>query len=453
MHINLKDIPLPPMTTAGDPPAIPVDEYERRLRATYERAGTRWVAVYGDREHSANLAYLCGFDPRFEEALLLLGPDGKRALLVGNEGLGYVSAVRVPMTFALAQSFSLMAQTRAEAPRLVDAVRAAGIAPGDSVGVAGWKYLEAYEGDEPSAPAFVPAIVADALRSASAGRAEDVTAVLMHPTAGLRSTNAAAQIASFAWAAERASQAVQRIVSQARPGMTERETFAAAEYEGDPLSCHPMLASNGDGPVVGLRSPSNRRLAHGDGVSTAIGYWGGLCCRAGVLAADPDPGFVSTYVAPYYRAIAAWWSAVRVGAAGGEVFAAVMRALDGAPFRPALNPGHLISFDEWAHSPIFDGSGLRLASGMMLQCDIIPAPIPDGKALNCEDTAAIADEALRAELAASYPELWRTIQGRRAFMRERLGIALPDDVLPLSHAPAYFAPYWLAGNLVCAVSA
>jgi hypothetical protein len=46
--------------------------------------------VYADREHCANLLHLTGFDPRFEEALLLLSADGRRKLLVGNECLGYL---------------------------------------------------------------------------------------------------------------------------------------------------------------------------------------------------------------------------------------------------------------------------------------------------------------------------------------------------------------------------
>jgi hypothetical protein len=46
------------------------------------------LVVYADREHCANVAYLTGFDPRFEEALLLLSSEGRRKLLVGNECLG-----------------------------------------------------------------------------------------------------------------------------------------------------------------------------------------------------------------------------------------------------------------------------------------------------------------------------------------------------------------------------
>ena len=43
------------------------------------------------REHFANLAYLTGFDPRFEEAVLILGSDSQTLLLVvGNECESYV---------------------------------------------------------------------------------------------------------------------------------------------------------------------------------------------------------------------------------------------------------------------------------------------------------------------------------------------------------------------------
>ena len=55
-----------------------------------ERAGYPPLVVYSDREHFANLAYLTGFDPRFEEALLILSAEPKPLLIVGNECLGYL---------------------------------------------------------------------------------------------------------------------------------------------------------------------------------------------------------------------------------------------------------------------------------------------------------------------------------------------------------------------------
>jgi hypothetical protein len=49
-----------------------------------------------------------------------------------------------------------------------------------------------------------------------AGAMRDATAVMMHPTTGLRATIDADQIAAFEWAAVRVSQAVWRIVAGAR---------------------------------------------------------------------------------------------------------------------------------------------------------------------------------------------------------------------------------------------
>src|SRR5262245_34235734 len=193
----LRTVPVPAATGLAERPAIPAAEYDRRIRALYGAAAADWVVVYGDREHVANLAFVCGFDPRFEEALLLLGPGERRVLLVGNEGLDYVPAVvGLPLEAILCQSLSLMGQPRDRAPRLADVLRTAGVAPGTHVAVVGWKYLEADETDDPTSPAFVPAFLVAILRQVvgPGGRVSDATAALMHPVYGLKSKNGAAQI-------------------------------------------------------------------------------------------------------------------------------------------------------------------------------------------------------------------------------------------------------------------
>ena len=455
MQIELRRVPLPAIEPPGAPPRIVAGEYEARARALYEAAGVEWVVVYGDREHNANLLFVAGFDPRFEEALLLLGPDERRVLVVGNEGLAYAELAGLPVEVVLAQSLSLMGQPRDRAPRLDDVLRAVGIGAGVRVGVAGWKYLEREETDESGAPSFVPAMLTDVLRRLTGAATVDVTARLMHPTTGLRSRNSAAQIAVFAWGAERASAAVLRILRGTKPGMTEYEAAGLMGYQGEPASMHPIVASGGRGEAInGLRSPSARRVGQGDGISAAVGFWGSLACRAGLVVDAPDPAFFDGYVRPYFAAIASWYQTLGIGVAGGALHDAVLAALDGAgaSFRPLLNPGHLISYEEWTHSPVRPGSEEALASGMVLQCDIIPAPLPPGTALNCEDTVALADDALRAELARDYPDLWRRIETRRAFIQDQLGLQLAPEVLPLSVANAYLPPFWLDDELVCVVS-
>jgi hypothetical protein len=451
--VELRTIAPPPSTIAGPRPDVPTAEYERRIEALSAAAGAEWVVVYGDREHNANLAFLCGFDPRFEEALLVLGPGSRRWLIVGNEGLGYAALATVQVDVVLAQSLSLMGQRRETAPRLGAVLAKAGIGTGARVAVVGWKYFEPEEDDDPQAPAFVPAFLVRTLQRliGETGTVRDATHVLSHPESGLKSHNTAAQIAQYAWAAQRANDAVLRIVRGARPGMTEHEAAGLMGYQGEPLSCHVMLVS-GDKEIIGLRSPGGRRLMLGDGVTTAVGYWGSLACRAGLLVERPDVSFVEHAVAPYFCAVATWWQTLRIGVTGGAIHDAVMGALAHAPFVPALNPGHLIAIDEWSHTPIRPGSVERITSGMVLQCDIIPSQLPAGQALNCEDTVAVADAALRSELAAAYPELWQSIEQRRAHMHSALGLTLPDELLPLSSAPAYLPPFWLAPDLVCTVA-
>ncbi len=449
--VILRHVPLPDEVAAAAPPTIDTAEYERRCDQTLARAGTPWVAVYGDREHSANLLFLTGFDPRFEEALLLLGPAKRRVLLVGNEGIVHAVVAGLPLQIELFQGFSLMGQPREATPHLDRVLDGLGLTSGQ-VGVVGWKYLTAAESDDPGRPAWAPAVIVDSLRRVTGTVPIDVTAVLMDPGDGLRGRNGADQIAAFAWGALRVSQAVFRVVRGMRPGMTERDIAALMGYAGEPLSMHPIVASGAPGqPINGLRSPGGRQVAIGDGITCGIGYWGSLCCRAGLVDDAAGIDFFTDYVRPYFLAQAAWYATVGIGVTGGEVAAAVESALAGAgaTFRPMLNPGHLISYDEWVHSPIERDSAVPLASGTAFQCDIIPTPIPAGTALNCEDSIVLADEALRAEIASRHPELWARIDRNRDLMQHQLGLALPPETLPLSLANAYLPPAWLSPEVVC----
>ncbi len=451
MNIELRQIRMPGFSFPDERPAIPREEYERRLQALYAAAGTDWVVVYADREHYANLVYLVNYDPRFEESLLVLGPGGRRYLLVGNEGQGYARIVPIDVEVLLSQTLSLNGQPRNSAPRISDVLRRAGIAPGQRIGVVGWKYLESFETDDPQAPAFVPAFIVNVLRElvGPQGAVIDVTRVMMDGGYGLRAVNSADQIAAFEWAARSASAAVFTVLRGARPGMSETEAMGLMDYSGTPFSMHPILVS-GKGELNGLCSPGARRLEEGDAISIAVGYWGSLCCRAGRFA-RPDPSFFDRVSAPYYRAIATWYQTMQLGVTGGEVFQKVAQAFEGSPYSSALNPGHLISLEEWLDSPIRPDSQVKIVSGMVFQSDIIPAPMAPGDVINCEDTIAVADAALRAAIQAHYPEMWSRIQARRDLARE-LGLSLIEELLPLSDGAGYLPPFWMVPDLVCKVT-
>jgi hypothetical protein len=85
---------------------------------------------------------------------------------------------------------------------------------------------------------------------------------------------------------------------------------------------------------------------------------------------------------------------------------------------------------------------------MAFQVDIIPATGTKYFTTNIEDGVALADQALRDELAARYPEAWVRIQARRSFMEDSLGIRLSPEVLPFSNVPAYLPPFLLRPDRV-----
>jgi hypothetical protein len=446
--IALRDVAVPAFGVPLEAPRIPATTYAKRCRDAYERAECDWLVVYADREHLANIAFLSGYDPRFEEALLLLGPGEKRVLVVGNEGEAYAPLARLPgLDIALAQSLSLMGQDRSLKPDLAAVLREAGLSRGQTIGLVGWKYFEPMEWDDPSPGLFVPHYLA-AMLSKIAGGAEalkDATPALMHPTTGLRSTIDVDQIALHEWGATRASAAVWRIVTETRLGLSEMEAASAMGYAGEVLSTHVMVATgDSNHPVIGLRSPTSRIIRRGDGVAAGVGFWGGLSARAGLIA-EADEAFLKT-AAAYFAGLVAWYEAADIGATGGAVFDAVGEALASGGLRSALNPGHLTGHDEWVHTPVRPGSDERIASGMPFQVDIIPTPMRAGSALNCEDGVVFADAALRAELKARHPAVAERIEARRQFVRDELGIPIKNSILPLSSTPLCLPPFWLAAG-------
>jgi hypothetical protein len=375
---------------------------------------------------------------------------GRRTLIVGHEDIGYVPIVPIDVDVILCPTFSLMGIDRSGGPTVEAALREAGVGSGDRVGVVGWKALLPGESPGALSPIFAPAFIVDTLRDIT-GRPElvaDVTDTLTSSRSGLRSFSSADQIAVFEYGASNCSAWVMDVLRAARPGVTERQAFRAVSWGGEPLSYHPVFSSGPD-VMVGLRSPSARRLQLGDAAIVGIGLWGGNCARGGLLtAADADlgpgsEGYLERFAVPYWRAIATWYESLSIGASGGDIFREITELLAAEAFGSSLNPGHLIHYEEWLNSPIRAGSSDPIASGMVIQSDIIPTGIRAGWTANCEDTIAIADAELRAEIESGHPALWSRIVARRTFMRDRLGIAVRDEVLPLSCANGYFPPFWL----------
>jgi hypothetical protein len=444
---RLAAIGLPEFGMPDVRPEIPAALYADRVERLRERAGARRydrLVVYADREHSANLAYLTGFDPRFEEALLVLGAAGPPAILAGNECYGLAGAAPLPMRRELFQELSLPGQPRDRSRPLREILAAEGIGPGSRIGVIGWKTYPAPETID------VPAFIVDELRrlTGPAGAVENATDLLIDAGDGLRVINEVDQLALLEYAACETSEGVRRLLFGLRPRMSEHEAVRLLDWNGMPLSCHLMLSS-GPRASFGLLSPGDRRIELGDPFTVAFGVWGGLTCRAGFVVADQSQlpagieDYVERLVGPYFEAVAEWYGALRVGQTGGVLQEIIDRRLADPFFGIFLNPGHQIQLDEWVNSPVAKGSTVELRSGMALQVDIIPATGTAYFTTNIEDGVALADDSLRRAFAAAHPAAWERILARRRFMADALGIELHPDVLPFSNLPAYLPPFLL----------
>jgi Xaa-Pro aminopeptidase len=453
---RLARIDLPHFGMPDEIPRLPADRYQERLERLRERGDGRGydrLIVYADREHSANLSYLTGFDPRFEEALLVTGPSDPPALLVGNECWGMAGAAPLPVRRHLFQDFSLPSQPRDRSKPLGVILADEGVGPGSRVGIVGWKDFDS------RGTIDAPAYIVDELRQLTGptGTVENATDLLIGAADGLRVINEVEQLAIFEYAACQTSQGVRRLLQGLQPGMTEQEAVRLLEWNGTPLSCHLMLTA-GPRASLGLLSPADRRIERGDPFTVAFGIWGALNCRAGFVAEDADElpdgigDYVDRLVAPYFEAVAEWYRALRIGQTGGELHEIIGRRLGDPFFGIFLNPGHQLHLDEWVNSPISPGSSVELRSGMALQVDIIPATGTDYFTTNIEDGIALADDALREKFAAGYPDAWTRIQSRRRFMRETLGIDLHPDVLPFSNIPACLPPFLLRPDQVMSLT-
>ena len=445
---------LPSFGRAPTCPGVPTELYRARLARAVERMRDEnqdALVVYADREHCANVAYLTGFDPRFEEALLLLSSEGRRKLLVGNECLGYLPDTQaLGLEVELFQEFSLMGQPRNASRPLRQVFRDFGLGHAQRIGCVGWKYFDKHLLPGGPQALDVPAYLADLLRELASDpkRVVNATGLFMDVRDGLRVFNEPAQIAQFEYAAGVTSEGVLSLLRHLRPGLAECELEKYLDTRGLPLSCHRMVGF-GDKARRGLASPSARRARRGDPYTVALGVQGALTSRAGMIAAGPGDlsgalrEFYPLLATNYFQVVATWYENVRVGASAGAVARAVEEVRDSKLYRFAVNPGHYLHLDEWLHSPFSVGSRVRLRSGMALQMDIIPVSLGPFCYTNAEDGVVLGDERLRAQLAQGFPELWNRVQARRAFMQDALGIRLDDSVLPLSNTAGWLPPWAL----------
>ena len=193
-----------------------------------------------------------------------------------------------------------------------------------------------------------------------------------------------------------------------------------------------------------MPSPSLDVIQRGDPVTVAYGVHGALNARAGFLVEDASElpeeigDYVEKLVAPYFSAAVDWYETIGIGVTG--------RRACGAPCTIASATRSSASRSTPAISSTSTNGCIRRSlrarrsrspPGMALQVDIIPATGTPYFTSNIEDGIALADEALREEIAARYPEAWARIGARRAFMTEMLGIQAEARSAALLQHPGF----------------
>ncbi len=449
-RIELIEHRRPDFGPAERPSPFTAAEFEHRIARTRQvmaTAGWTHLVVYGDREHFANLYWLTGFDPRFEEALLILPLNGDPLLLVGNECASYVRisplAASGRLRWECHPPFSLPDQPQPDGRTLAEVFAAEKLG---RTGLADWKVL-------PAGQFATPHWIVAAIQAA---------AVSLEPATGplhqLRSQSTAAEIAYFEWTNTLASDGVSRILNAAgraaEEGWTDFELMAQAGFGGEPQGCHWGLKTAGH--RISLASPTGSRVVRGGPLSVNVCYRGANICRAGWVAEGepelpPDAaGYLDQFVVPYFAACVKWLESLTAGADAGQIAAEVTARLPFERFGLFLNPGHLIHWEEWLGSPFRAGSGERLRAGMILQSDLIPG-VPRFFSTRLEDGYALVDAELAGEIGERFPAVAARCRARRAFLAEGLGIHLQPDVWPLSNLAGWLAPFLLRPNQVLAV--
>ena len=438
--MRLIEIDWPDFGGPASPPAFTVSDYLSRIdaaRAAMKPCGLTHLVIYADREHFANMAWLTGFDPRFEEALLILRDEATAPLIAtGIECERYlaISPIRLQLRHERFDGFSLPGIAPQTSRGLAEILASEGIGADSNVGCVGWKtYGHPGQSD-------LPSYIVDLIRPA---RVTNATDIFIHLATGLRATVTATEIAWLEYANFQASEAMKRMIFSLRPGMTDRECVQAAAFNGDPQGCHWGVKTGAH--RISLASPIGALVAAGQPWSGNICYRGANCCRAGWLArsaAQAPAGFLDDFAMPYIEAMAAWLAGLRIGRPCGELTAGFPRDRFGL----TMTPGHLTHLEEWLGTPFESGSTVPLRSGMAIQSDVIPSSRVYGS-IRFEDTWVLADASLQSQLT---PDCLRRCVARREFLRGVLGFTIPDELLPLSNIAGLAPPYLLAPRQIIA---
>jgi Xaa-Pro aminopeptidase len=447
--IKLKEVEAPTLEEGLIPVMLSDETMQNRkacLLEKMQRDGFDAVVVYADLEHGSNFEYLCGFLPRFEEALLVLHADGKAFMVLGNENLNKAEKARIEAVPIHMPHFSLPNQPMQTEKSVAQILASCELEKAEKIGLIGWKNFTSQVEDN-HLLFDLPYFLVEALKTLCQKAQFTNAAYLLIGENGVRTTNNANEFAHYEYGAALAGNCILKTMDRLEVGKTEMEMAETLAADGQRHSVVTIMATGARFEKANLY-PGNKQIQCGDKISITTGFKGGLQSRAGYAVEcaeqlpEKEQEYLTTVAIPYFQAVKTWLETIKIGINGNDLYEAIEAVLPKKEYGWTLNPGHLCADEEWMSSPIYPQSKEALQSGMLFQIDIIPSVNGYG-GVSCESGILLADEELRKEIAREYPAVWERIVKRRAYMQEVLGIHIHEDVLPTSMATAYLRPYLL----------
>lgn len=385
MKIIEKKIPL---TLCEDPspyayeevPKLDAQDYKERLNRLWaipQAAKYDHIVVYGDREHFSNIHYFTGYNPRWEESLLLLERGRTPILLVGNEGLGYTQSLCAEVEMQIFQTLSLMGQPNDErSKKLVDIFQESGIGPESHVGLIGWKAYDTAKFNGLPLVSDVPYYIVKTLEQILPEEAiTNATDLMADCEYGLKHKISAKEIIQCEVNGTFVSRSLYNLLKNVKPGMTETEAAQLLHLDGQPLNMHPNI-NFGRNAEIGLMSPMpGSRLEYGMPIDVGYGMRGSLVHKKGLYIRSREElpkgkeTYIEEFLKPYFACVVRWYKMMKLGTSCENIYDMVDEMLGMEKFNITLNPCHMEHTDEWTNSPFKKGSTVRLRSGMMFQCD------------------------------------------------------------------------------------
>lgn len=451
--IKLKKVAMPELEKNIYPVEISDETINKRkenVLAKMKKDNIDALIIYADLEHGGNFEYLCGFLPRFEEALLVLHQDGRAQMVLGNENLNKASKARIKVKSIHMPHFSLPNQPMNTTKTVSETLKECGLEKYKTVGIVGWKNFTS-KLDENSKLFDIPGYIVDAFKEVYSNINFINGTYIFIGEDGVRTTNNANEFAHYEFGAALAGNSILDVLNEIAVGKTEMELADKLERYGQRNSVVTIMAT-GERFVKANMYPTNKKISLGDPLSITIGYKGGLQSRGGFAIKSENElpegqkDYIEKVAAPYFNAVKEWLESIHIGMEGKELYNKIEEVLPKEIYGWELNPGHLCADEEWLSSPIYPGSKEIIKSGMLFRIDIIPS-VKGYCGISCESGIMLADKDLISKIKEEYPYIWDRIEKRRKYIKNILGINISEEIIPTSAATALCKPFLLNKEL------